>query len=53
MKSLIKFAKILIGAIAIFFVLLFLPLVLGVGLLATIGAVSWIISKAAYQDPED
>ena len=53
MKSLIKFVKILLGAILIFFVLIFLPLFLGIGLLATIGAISWVLSKIVNQEPED
>ena len=53
MKSTIKFVKILIGAILIFSILLFLPLVLGLGFIATLGVLSWLISKVLNQDLDD
>lgn len=53
MKSSLRFVKILMGAVLIFSVLLFLPIVLGVGLLATLGASSWVLSKMIHEDPDD
>jgi len=45
MKDFIKFIKIAGVALIIFIVLLFFPVLLGLGFLAIIGIASWILSK--------
>ena len=40
-------------AIIIFVAILFLPIVLGIALIAIIGMVSWVVSKAVTDDSDD
>mgnify|MGYP003674981773 FL=1 len=55
MKDFLMFLKITGVAFLIFIVLLFFPVLLGLGFLAIIGIASWVLSKMLNQeeDPGD